>query len=266
MHARKKGAFHRWPAAAVFVLLLPASLAGAAEETIAVTLSGVPQEIVLYRPAKPKAAVILSSGDLGWAGFVVDVAHFLENEQVAVLGFNTRRYLESFTRGDSRLDPMQLPKDYAVLAREARLRLGVREAPALVGISEGAGFSVIAAAVEPSRSEVRGVVCLGLPDEVELGWRAWRDWTIWITKGSPNEPKARLVEYVSRVTPLPLVVVQSTRDEFVPLETARSLFAAAAEPKRLMLIDAANHRFSDKREELHARLLEALGFVELRES
>lgn len=247
---------------AAFIVLLSAATARdalSAKKAI-VTLSGEPQEVMLYRPDNPVAAVILSSGDLGWAGFVVDVAEFLQSQGVAVLGFNTKDYLESFTRGKSTLEAEQVPEDYAVLAGEARRLLGVSTSPVLIGISEGAGLSVIAATPEPAQTRFSGVICLGLPDTVELGWRAWRDWTIWITKGSPREPQANLRDYVSEVAPLPLVVVQSTRDEFVPLETARSLFAAASEPKRLFLIDATNHRFSDKRDELHARLIEAMAW------
>ena len=251
----------RVPAIFLFCWAVAAGEALSAEKATLI-LSGAPQEVTLYRPEITRAAVVLSSGDLGWAGFVVDVAEVLKSQGVAVLGFNTKHYLESFTKGASRLDVEQVPKDYSVLATEARRLFRVSTAPALVGISEGAGLSVIAASAEPMRSEWKGVICLGLPDEIELGWRAWRDWTIWITKGSPNEPKADLREYVSRVAPLPLVMVQSTRDEFVPFATARGLFAAAAEPKRLFLIDASNHRFSDKRGELHARLGEALAWLD----
>ncbi len=254
------------PAARVALILMLGTTASAKDTLSApqaiITLSGQAQRVMLYRPAKARTAVVLSSGDLGWVGLVVDVAEFLESQGVAVLGLNTRLYLASFTRGSSRLAPEQVPGDYAVLAREARRLLGVSTAPALAGISEGAGLSVIAASDPATRSELRGVICLGLPDTVELGWRSWRDWTIWITKYKPNEPEANLREFVSKVAPLPLVVVQSTKDEFVPLETARSLFAAAAEPKRLFLIDAANHRFSDKRDELHARLTEALDWLD----
>jgi alpha-beta hydrolase superfamily lysophospholipase len=248
---------------AILLWMLAASRGLAEQATV--TLSGQAQKVQLYRPAQPRSGVVLSSGDLGWAGFVVDVAEFLSRQGVAVLGFNTRAYLESFTHGKSTLPAEQVPVDYAVLAREARRLLGISTPPALVGISEGAGLSVIAASDEASRKEFLGVVCVGLPDSVELGWRAWRDWTTWITKSAPKEPHADLGQRIDKVAPLPLAMVQSTRDEFVPLSTSQALFSAAGEPKKLYLIDAANHRFSDKRDELHARLNEALQWLSTRE-
>lgn len=245
---------------AAALALIPAR--GLPVEEASVTLGGRPQTVELYRPDHPVLAVVLSSGDFGWAGFVVDVAEFLKSRQVAVLGFNTKTYLESFSHGKSALDPAQVPGHYHALARETERLLGVSGRPVLVGISEGAGLSVIAAASETERRAFKGVICLGLPDTVELGWHAWRDWTIWITKGSPNEPHANLMDYVAKVAPLPLALVQSTKDEFVPLATARALFAAASEPKKLHLIEASNHRFSDKRDELKRRLIEALSWLD----
>jgi hypothetical protein len=43
------------------------------------------------------------------------------------------------------------------------------------------------------------------------------------------------------------MVIQSTHDEFVPLETAQSIFACALEPKQITLIDARDHRFEGQR-------------------
>jgi hypothetical protein len=39
------------------------------------------------------------------------------------------------------------------------------------------------------------------------------------------------------------------------------MFAYAGEPKRMWVIEAANHRFSDKRDELDRRMLEALAWI-----
>lgn len=245
----------------VALLIVCGAVSARAQTAAPVTLGGKPQTVHLYRPEGPAGLVVLSSGDLGWRGFVVDVAEFLSSRHVAVVGFNTRAYLESFTIGKARLDPQQVPGDYETLAREAARLLSVGAPPVLAGISEGAGLSVIAATDPARQSAVAGVIGLGLPDRIELGWRAWRDWTIWITKGNPKEPHASVTDYVSKVSPVPLVMIQSTRDEFVPPETARTLFESALEPKHIFYIEARNHRFSDKRDELHASLLEALAWI-----
>jgi type IV secretory pathway VirJ component len=252
---------YRSAAAAVLVCLIFSRVTSAGPASMTVKLDGKVQTLKAYRVENASQAVILSSGDLGWAGFVVDVAEFLAGQRIAVLGLDSKAYLESFTIGSSSLDPARVPAHFEQLAATAARTLGIDAAPVLVGISEGAGLSVMTAADATRKSRFRGVIVLGLPGATELGWRAWRDWTTWITKQNPPEPLAQSMAFMSRIAPLPFVSIQSTRDEFVPLETARALFAAADEPKRLYLIDASNHRFSDRRDEVHARILESLRWI-----
>lgn len=248
-------------AAAVLVCLIFARMASAGPATMTVKLDGKVQTLTAYRVENAAQAVILSSGDLGWAGFVVDVAEFLAGQRIAVLGLDSKAYLESFTVGSSSVDPARVPAHFEQLAATAARTLGIDAVPVLMGISEGAGLSVMAAADASRKSRFGGVIVLGLPGATELGWHAWRDWTTWITKLNPAEPLAESAAFMSRIAPLPFVSIQSTRDEFVPLETAKALFAAANAPKRLYLINASNHRFSDKRDEVHARIMESLRWI-----
>jgi type IV secretory pathway VirJ component len=253
--------FRRGASAGVLALLMCGSAASAGPSSVTITLDGKVQTLTAYRVERATQAVILSSGDLGWAGLVVDVAQFLAGQNVAVLGFDSKTYLESFTVGSSHVDPARVPAHFEVLAATAARTLGIDAAPVLIGISEGAGLSVMAAADASRKARFRGVIVLGLPGATELGWRAWRDWTTWFTKQNPLEPMAESMAFMEQLAPLPFVSIQSTRDEFVPLETAKALFTASKEPKRLYLIDASNHRFSDKRDEVHARILEALRWI-----
>lgn len=248
-------------AAVVGLALFSSAFAVATPEVRTIVLGGRPQTVYVYKPAaQPSSVVILSSGDLGWSGLVTEVADYLVSNGVGVLGLNARSYLASFTSGSSRLNPADVPGHFQALAAEAERAFNVRTRPVLAGVSEGAGLSVIAASDPARKSAWSGVVAMGLPASTELGWRTWVDWTIWVTKKAPNEPLAQSSDYMGKLT-VPFVSIQSTRDEFVPLATAKSLFAAAPEPKRLFLIDASNHRFSDKRAELHERLSEALKWI-----
>ena len=63
------------------------------------------------------------------------------------------------------------------------------------------------------------------------------------------------------MTPAPLAVIHSTQDEFVPLSEVRRVVDAAREPKRLWVVRASDHRFSDNLEEFDQRLLEAVAWV-----
>ena len=248
---------------AVAMTLNATSAAGpTAPKTAEVTLSGKAQTVVLYPTAKPASAlVVLSSGDLGWMGFVVNIAQYLQSQNVAVLGLNSRAYLSSFTNEKGALDPKQIPRDFDVLVHEAQRRLATSQHPVLAGVSEGAGLSLVAAADVRLQRQASGVLTLGLPASIELGWRAWRDWTIWITKGEPDEPHLSMAPFVGQVSPLPIALIQSTHDEFVSPADAQAVYGEAREPKRRYLIDARNHRFSNRQTEVHRRLLEALTWI-----
>jgi len=133
--------------------------------------------------------------------------------------------------------------------------------PILIGVSEGAGLSVLAGADPETKAVLAGVVGLGLPDRNELGWR-WKDSLIYLTHRPPNEPAFSATTVVTGIAPLPLALLQSTHDEFVPLGETQRIFAQASEPKRLWVIDAVNHRFSNNLSEFDARLMEAVAWVQ----
>lgn len=220
-------------------------------------IRGKLQKLHLYG-TRGNAPVILSSGDLGWAGLVVHVAEFLESRGYYVVGFNAKAYLSSFTEKGTVLSPRQVPEDYAILVKYARQ--GSSKKPLLVGISEGAGLSVLAATNPGLKSAIEGVLGLGLPDQNELGWK-WQDFTIWITKKTPNEPGFMVEDFIGSVSPLPLAEIHSTHDEFLPLEKAKSMLALAGNPKKMWIVESANHRFSDNRDELNRCILEALVWI-----
>jgi len=48
----------------------------------------------------------------------------------------------------------------------------------------------------------------------------------------------------SRLAPRPLLVVQGTRDEVVEPDQARRIFSAAGNPKKLAMVEGADHQFS----------------------
>jgi uncharacterized protein len=50
------------------------------------------------------------------------------------------------------------------------------------------------------------------------------------------------VDYVSRVSPVPLLIVHGDGDELVPVAQAKELFAAAHDPKELVMLPGGEHR------------------------
>jgi alpha-beta hydrolase superfamily lysophospholipase len=202
--------------------------------------------------------VIVSSGDGGWIHLGPHVAEALAASGYFVVGFNVKAYLESFTTTGHTLGVGDVPGDYRALVEFAAG--GSTQRPILVGVSEGAGLSVLAAADPGMQRRVAGVVALGLPDRNELGWR-WKDSLIYVTHGVPNEPTFSTGDVVGRLTPVPLAAIHSTRDEFVPEAEVRKLMAKASEPKRLWIVTAADHRFSGNVPEFDRRLRESIEWV-----
>jgi dienelactone hydrolase len=250
--------------AVVAALLATGPLAAAAtgggptSRTETLSLRGVSQTLHLYGARGGKVAIV-TSGDGGWVHLGPDIAEFLAGEGYRVVGFDAKAYLSSFTSKSGPLHVEDVPRDYEALVEYAAPAGSGR--PLLVGVSEGAGLSVLAATAPEVQSRIAGVVAVGLPDRNELGWR-WRDSIIYVTKQTPNEPTFSAREVVGRVAPVPLAALHSTHDEFVARPMIEGILAQAREPKRLWVIEAADHRFSDNRPELQRRLKEAIAWTE----
>ena len=239
----------------VCALQPPVSAVIQARETV--TIRGRAQTVAIYgrRGGRP---VIVSSGDGGWIHLGPLVAEFLASQGFFVVGFDTKAYLESFTSGRTTLTTQDEPGDYKALADFAAR--GSTAKPILVGVSEGAGLSLLAATDPATKPAIGGVIGLGLPNTNELGWR-WKDALIYVTHGVPNEPTFSTAALADRVSPVPLAAIHSTRDEFVPLAEVQRIIGAAREPKRLWVVEASDHRFSDNMPELERRLLEAIAWT-----
>ena len=248
--------------AARVAILVTACLAWAAaahaQQTEMVSLRGYTQVLRLYGHRGGPAAVV-SSGDGGWVHLAPHVAETLASRGFFVVGFDVRAYLASFTAAGAGLRPEDEPGDYRVLADFAAR--GSSGRPLLVGVSEGAGLSVMAATDPATRARIAGVIGLGLPDINELAWR-WRDALIYITHSTPNEPTFSAASLIGLAAPTPIAVIHSTHDEYVPSAELQKVLAAAREPKRLWTIDAADHRFSNNLRGLDQALGEALTWVE----
>jgi fermentation-respiration switch protein FrsA (DUF1100 family) len=242
---------------AALALMMVMDVSGSQVTTATLTLRGHPQTLHLYGPPTGEP-VVVTSGDGGWIHLAPHVAETLAARGFYVVGLDAKAYLESFTTSRGTLDARDEPGDFKALAAFAGRASSQK--PVLIGVSEGAGLSVLAATDPATRDAIAGVIGLGLPNLNELGWR-WKDALIYITHGVPNEPTFSTLQIVSQVSPLPLAAIHSTHDEFVPVGEIQKVIDAAREPKRLWLVDAADHGFSNRLAEFDQRLVEALGWV-----
>jgi fermentation-respiration switch protein FrsA (DUF1100 family) len=201
--------------------------------------------------------ILFAPGDGGWRGFATTIANELAKSGYDVYCLDTRHYLESFT-GRAILTTKEVASDFNQMARW--VQQGAPERILLVGWSEGAGLGLAAAADKSNQTVFAGMVAIGTPEQNILAWH-WTDIGAEITKSLPHEPTFTSAEFIAKVSPLPLFVIASTSNEYITPEATRALFSAAREPKRLVMVDARDHKYSDNTESFFQALREGLNWI-----
>lgn len=245
--------------AAVLCLAMACVAWGPGAGSTTVWLRGRPLNVRLAG-CRGRTPVIVSSGDGGWIHLAPEVAAFLERQGYFVVGVDVRAYLASFTAGRRGVSPREVQEDFLSFVDTAAAG-GAPAPPVLIGVSEGAALSVLAATAPEVKARVAGVVALGLPDVAELAWH-WRDVLIYLTHRTPDEPTFSTRAIVGAVAPVPLVALHSTHDEYVPREEVESVMARANQPKQLWFVEGSDHRFGGNPAGFERRLLDALAWVD----
>jgi uncharacterized protein len=225
-----------------------------------VTIRGQGQMVYFY-PAEGTGrhrTILFVPGDGGWRGFAITIAEELAKAGYDVYGVDTRRYLESFT-GPVVLSTTEVAADFNHMARW--IQPGGQERLLLIGWSEGAGLGLAAIADAANQTTFDGLVAIGTPEYNILAWR-WTDIGAEIAKTLPHEPTFKSADFMAKVSPLPLFVIASTSNEYVTPEATRALFSAAREPKRLVMIDARDHKYSGNTESFFRALREGLNWIQ----
>ncbi|PYR66762.1 MAG: hypothetical protein DMF88_15110 [Acidobacteria bacterium] len=129
---------------AIFSLLIVIAASGtsAAHVTQRLSIRGRDQLLRLYGPGAGMPAIV-SSGDGGWIHLGPRVAEWLAARGFFVVGLDAKAYLTGFTGDTATLRIADAPADFRTLAALASSATGRK--PILIGVSEGAGLSVLAA-------------------------------------------------------------------------------------------------------------------------
>jgi type IV secretory pathway VirJ component len=249
-------------AALLLVLIaVPVRAHALSTEKISVPVRGQRQTVSVYKPqGQPRGTIVMGSGDVGWVGLAVALAEDYSKQGYLILGINVREYLASYTSRKSHLATADVPGDYRIICEAIRQRVPLTRPLVLSGVSEGAALAVLAASDARNHEWVDGVITMGLPATAELAWR-WTDVAAWITKRDANEPSFSPADLIARVSPLPLYMIQSKKDEYVPPADYQKFLAIARDPKKQVLIDASNHRFTDKPAELRQAFTDGLAWI-----
>lgn len=215
---------------------------------------------VYYYPAtgqRLNRKVLFAPGDGGWRGWAITIAQQMATWGYDVYGLDTKTYLESFT-GKTTLTENDVMSDFRNLT--LWMTGNSSERVTLIGWSEGAGLSVLAAANPENKRFFNGLITFGLGDENVLGW-SWKDNITYITKLKPDQPFFYASRFMSRIAPIPYLMIQSSNDEYVPFDEAKNLATLAKEPKRVVVIKANNHRFDGNQDEFYRTLREGLQWM-----
>jgi len=229
-----------------------------------VAVRGQQFRVHFYKPLGNKGAIpaIYACGDGGWRGLAPRTAQQLAHMGFAVAGIDSKVYLREFSSLTTPLTTGQLARDYADVAVALRSYAKVdAAAPVYVyGWSLGAGFAIAVGADPQTRSNWAGIVSIGLPKQNQLVNGGRGNHT-----NLNNEANAlfgfRSEDVLPRIAPVPLVMIQSTSDTASPQKIGNELFASAGSPKKYVLINASNHRFSGARDEFYAALGNAVTWM-----
>jgi len=229
-----------------------------------VTVGGHQFKVHFYRPEgdRPALPAIYACGDGGWRGLAPRTAQQLAHMGFAVAGIDSKVYLREFSSIQNPVTIKQLAHDYADVARALRSYAKVdASAPVYVyGWSLGAGFAIAVGSDVETRSNWAGIISIGLPRQNQLVSGVNGNHANLNAEGN-SLYGFRSEKVLALITPVPLVMIQSTSDTASPQKVGNALFASARDPKKYVLIKASNHRFSGARDEFYAALAEAVTWM-----
>ena len=116
------------------------------------------------------------------------------------------------------------------------------------------------AAADENKKGYDGLVAISLGDTNILGWR-WIDNLTYLTGRVPHEPRFQSHDYLPGIAPLPIFIIQSSGDQFIPNDEAEQLFIQTKRPKHFKLIHAHNHTFDGNRASFFEALQHGLEWV-----
>lgn len=220
------------------------------------------------RPAEPrpgKPLIALFSGDAGWMGTSGMLLEHLAAAGYPIAGFDSREALKPVKQSGESMSVARAADALEEAFIRARSDLDVPAAAPLivVGFSRGASAAAFAAVHPKLHAGLAGAVAIALTREVDYlkapppGERP---------PGIQVDDKGRMLLYpaLSLIGPIPLAVIQSTGDRYVPSAEGRRLFGPDTPTRRLYEVEAKNHGFSGGEETLLRDLDEALVWIDPR--
>ncbi len=194
--------------------------------------------------------MLYATGDGGWWDGDKALFTHMVPWGYPLAGFSAREYVHHLNQGRDKETPRQLADDYLAIIRTAETALGLPPTTriVLVGKSRGSGLAVAAGENPRVRAHLKGILAVALTGEEE-----------YIEHREPDLPPGTLVmlntyDVLPRLGPVPVAVIQSTRDQYLPAAAARQRFGPDTPARQFHAIDAENHNFGGKVAELYAEM------------
>jgi fermentation-respiration switch protein FrsA (DUF1100 family) len=220
-----------------------------------VTLHDHSLTIHLSVPASGAAGPLLvyATGDAGWWGKDKAIFNRLSSDGYVVAGFSARDYVHHL--GRDAVPPAVIAADFDAIIHgaETALKLAPLTKVVLVGKSRGAGLAVAAAGRPQLRGELAGVLAVALTKEEEYVRRRRRR--------TRQFEMLQTYDYLPAIGAVPVAVIQSTHDGYLPAGQARQLFGADSGARRFVAIESKNHNFGGALDELYDEIDRSLSWI-----
>ena len=213
-------------------------------------------------PRSPTFLVIFASGDGGLHGVSKAIYEHIAEQGHYVAAYSSREALAHVKSTGKFLTFPEAATAITILLREAKRLLDLPDStPAIVsGCSRGASMVVFAAGEPSLKPRICGAVAVALTRESD-----------YVTPPAPAERDASiklddkggvlLYPALDRLGSIPIAVIQSTKDSYVPSAESRQLMGPDTPTRRLYEVKASNHSFGGGKDQLLHDLDEALDWI-----
>jgi len=223
-------------------------------------------DLTLAKPASathpPECLVVFASGDGGLSGISDALLVHIAEQGYRAAGFSSEEAFGTITESDGKPNYAAARDAFATLVAAAERALDLPDETSLivVGMSRGANV-VVASAGDPTlRRGIAGAVAIALTREFDsliVGDQAKR------RPGMTTDELGRLQTYpaIERLGSIPLAIIQSTNDGYVPSAESRRLIGPDTPTRRLYEVQSANHEFDGGHESLMRDLDDAIAWI-----
>jgi dienelactone hydrolase len=233
------------------------------KETI--TTPGSRMNVTLVKPAPtqpPPFLVVFASGDGGLHGASLAVLQHFADRGHWVAGFSSPEAFQDVLKTRGTPNYAAGRDTFISIIRQTKAALNLSEQTPIVisGMSRGASV-VIAAAGDPSfQPRIAGAVAIALTrefDELTIPEQAKS------LPGVKTDDKGRIQTYpaIQRLGALPLAIIQSTNDSYVPSAESRRLLGPDTPTRRLYEVQSRNHSFGGGQDALMRDLDDAMKWI-----